>query len=88
MFDSGAAVAAALEAGKATLDDAQRQPNGVDLTVEAVFEQASPGAIRRDGKRGESHNSAGRGRQRLASSVGSNRYVRLGSRGGGGTRGR
>ncbi len=51
MFDSGAAVAAALEAGEATLDDAQRQPNGVDLTVEAVFEQASPGAIRRDGKR-------------------------------------
>ncbi|MGQ3328669.1 deoxyuridine 5'-triphosphate nucleotidohydrolase [Halorubrum sp. FL23] len=51
MFDSGATVAAALEAGGADLDDGQRQPNGVDLTVGAVFEQTEPGAIRRDGKR-------------------------------------
>ena len=51
MFDSGATVAAALDAGGADLDDAQRQPNGVDLTVGAVFEQTEPGAIRRDGKR-------------------------------------
>jgi dUTP pyrophosphatase len=51
MFDSGAAVAAALEAAGADLDDAQRQPNGVDLTVDAVFEQTEPGAIARDGKR-------------------------------------
>jgi len=51
MFDSGATVATALEAGDADLDDDQRQPNGVDLTVGAVFEQTEPGAIRRDGKR-------------------------------------
>ncbi|MDZ5811373.1 deoxyuridine 5'-triphosphate nucleotidohydrolase [Halorubrum sp. AD140] len=51
MFDSGATVAAALEAGDADLDDAQRQPNGVDLTVGAVFEQTTPGRIGRDGKR-------------------------------------
>lgn len=50
MFDSGASVAAALEAGGATLEDAQRQPNGVDLTLGAVFEQTTPGAIGRDGK--------------------------------------
>jgi deoxycytidine triphosphate deaminase len=51
MFDSGATVAAALNAGGADLDDTQRQPNGVDLTVGAIFEQTEPGAIRRDGKR-------------------------------------
>ncbi|ELZ38375.1 deoxyuridine 5'-triphosphate nucleotidohydrolase [Halorubrum saccharovorum DSM 1137] len=51
MFDSGATVAAALDAGGADLDDEQRQPNGVDLTVGAVFEQTETGAIRRDGKR-------------------------------------
>ncbi|PAU85499.1 deoxyuridine 5'-triphosphate nucleotidohydrolase [Halorubrum salipaludis] len=51
MFDSGARVAAALEGGDADLDDEQRQPNGVDLTVGAVFEQTEPGAVRRDGKR-------------------------------------
>ena len=51
MFDSGATVAAALEAGDADLDGAQRQPNGVDLTVGEVFEQTTPGRIGRDGKR-------------------------------------
>ncbi|ELZ41590.1 deoxyuridine 5'-triphosphate nucleotidohydrolase [Halorubrum californiense DSM 19288] len=51
MFDSGAAVAAALEAAGADLDDAQRQPNGVDLTVDAVFQQTEPGRLGRDGKR-------------------------------------
>ena len=51
MFDSGAAVAAALSAAGADLDDAQRQPNGVDLTVDALFEQAEPGRLGRDGKR-------------------------------------
>jgi deoxycytidine triphosphate deaminase len=30
--------------------EAQVQPNGVDLTLDAVFEQTSPGAVRRDGK--------------------------------------
>ena len=50
MFDSGASVAAALEAGGAALTDAQRQPNGVDLTLGAVFEQTTPGVIGRDGK--------------------------------------
>ena len=51
MFDSGATVAAALEAGDADLDDAQRQPNGVDLTADEVFDQATAGRIGRDGKR-------------------------------------
>jgi len=51
MFDSGQTVATALNAGGADLDDTQRQPNGVDLTVGAIYEQTEPGAIRRDGKR-------------------------------------
>ncbi|AZQ13416.1 deoxyuridine 5'-triphosphate nucleotidohydrolase [Halorubrum sp. PV6] len=51
MFDSGATVAAALESADADLDETQQQPNGVDLTLGAVFEQAAPGEIRRDGKR-------------------------------------
>ncbi|WP_435075086.1 deoxyuridine 5'-triphosphate nucleotidohydrolase [Halorubrum sp. HHNYT27] len=51
MFDSGAAVAAALEAGDVDLDEAQRQPNGVDLTVGEIFKQTAPGRIGRDGKR-------------------------------------
>ncbi|MFB6156801.1 MAG: deoxyuridine 5'-triphosphate nucleotidohydrolase [Haloferacaceae archaeon] len=46
MFRSGAFVAAHV----APLDDAQVQPNGVDLTVEAVLEQRRPGRIGRDGK--------------------------------------
>jgi len=50
MFRSGAAVARALEAGGVTLDDTQRQPNGVDLTVGAVYEQVEPGRIGTDGK--------------------------------------
>ncbi|WP_096394125.1 deoxyuridine 5'-triphosphate nucleotidohydrolase [Halorubrum trapanicum] len=51
MYDSGAAVAAALEAAGADLDEEQRQPNGVDLTVDAVFAQTEPGRLGRDGKR-------------------------------------
>ncbi len=51
MFDSGSSVAAALEAAGATLEDAQRQPNGVDLTVDAVFEGAGRGRIGRHEKR-------------------------------------
>jgi len=51
MFDSGPAVAAALSAAGADLDDAQRQPNGVDLTVDAVFEPTDPGFVGRDEKR-------------------------------------
>jgi len=46
MFKSGEFVAAQLD----DLRDDQRQPNGVDLTLEAVFEQTSPGRIGRDGK--------------------------------------
>jgi dUTP pyrophosphatase len=62
MFDSGAAVAAALTAAGADLDDAQRQPNGVDLTVDAVFAQTEPGRLGRDGKRvGERREIAPRG---------------------------
>lgn len=47
MFRSGAFVAAELGA----LDDAQVQPNGVDLTLEAVFQQRERGRLTTDGKR-------------------------------------
>ena len=47
MFRSGAFVADAL--GDLRAD--QQQPNGVDLTLGAVYEQVSPGRIGRDGKR-------------------------------------
>ncbi|WP_430503818.1 deoxyuridine 5'-triphosphate nucleotidohydrolase [Haloparvum sp. PAK95] len=50
MFESGTAVARALEAAGADLDDAQRQPNGVDLTAGAVYEQVEAGRIGTDGK--------------------------------------
>ena len=46
MFESGQYVADALGG----VDDDQVQPNGVDLTLETVFEQTSPGRIGRDGK--------------------------------------
>ena len=51
MYESGTYVAAVLEAAGADLDDDQRQPNGVDLTVDAVFEPTEAGRIDRDGKR-------------------------------------
>ncbi|RAW45287.1 deoxyuridine 5'-triphosphate nucleotidohydrolase [Halorubrum sp. 48-1-W] len=51
MFESGESVAAVLEAAGATLEPEQRQPNGVDLTVGAVFRQTERGRIGRDGKR-------------------------------------
>ena len=50
MFDSGATVAAALDVGGADLDDEQRQPNGVDLTLGDVLEQVEPGRVGVDGK--------------------------------------
>jgi len=46
MFESGHSVAAQFE----DLRDEQIQPNGVDLTLDAVFEQVEPGRIGRDGK--------------------------------------
>ncbi|MFB6163876.1 MAG: deoxyuridine 5'-triphosphate nucleotidohydrolase [Haloarculaceae archaeon] len=46
MFRSGAFLADRL----GDLRPAQVQPNGVDLTLDAVFEQTSPGRIDRDGK--------------------------------------
>jgi len=46
MFRSGQFVADAL----GPVRDSQIQPNGVDLTLDAVFEQTDSGAIRRDGK--------------------------------------
>jgi dUTP pyrophosphatase len=46
MFRSGQFVADHLD----DLRDSQVQPNGVDLTLEAVFEQTAPGSIERDGK--------------------------------------
>jgi dUTP pyrophosphatase len=46
MFRSGAFVADQLDA----LRDDQVQPNGVDLTLESVFEQVEPGRIDREGK--------------------------------------
>ncbi|MEF8799512.1 MAG: deoxyuridine 5'-triphosphate nucleotidohydrolase [Halolamina sp.] len=54
MFRSGRAVAAAIEAAgtgtEAPLPAVAIQPNGVDLTVERVFEQQSAGHVGRDGK--------------------------------------
>jgi dUTP pyrophosphatase len=47
MFRSGQFVADHIEG----IDEVQVQPNGVDLTVSAVFEQVAPGHIGRDGKR-------------------------------------
>lgn len=46
MFRSGAFVADHVT----PTTDEQVQPNGVDLTLEAVFEQREPGRIGRDGK--------------------------------------
>jgi len=46
MYRSGSFVAANVE----PTTDAQVQPNGVDLTLDAVFEQREPGRIGRDGK--------------------------------------
>jgi dUTP pyrophosphatase len=46
MFRSGAFVAEQLS----SLRDDQVQPNGVDLTLDRVFEQREPGRIGRDGK--------------------------------------
>jgi dUTP pyrophosphatase len=46
MFRSGQFVADHIE----DIDGEQVQPNGVDLTVSAVFEQVSPGRIGRAGK--------------------------------------
>ena len=50
MFESGAAVARALETAGVSLTDAQRQPNGIDLTAAAVFEGAGRGRIGREEK--------------------------------------
>ena len=46
MFESGAFVAECVE----PVAQAQVQPNGVDLTLAAVFEPMEPGRIGRDGK--------------------------------------
>lgn len=46
MYRSGAFVADHIR----PTTDAQRQPNGVDLTLEAVFRQCEPGRIGRDDK--------------------------------------
>lgn len=46
MFRSGVSVAAGIDG----VADEAVQPNGVDLTVAAVFEQATPGRIGREGK--------------------------------------
>jgi deoxycytidine triphosphate deaminase len=47
MFRSGRFVARHID----PVDDPQVQPNGVDLTVAALFEQVEPGRIDRGGKR-------------------------------------
>ncbi|XVH32663.1 deoxyuridine 5'-triphosphate nucleotidohydrolase [Haloferacaceae archaeon DSL9] len=47
MFRAGSFVAAQLDG----VADEQVQPNGVDLTVDAIFEQREAGRIGRDGKR-------------------------------------
>ncbi|ERH06846.1 MAG: deoxycytidine deaminase [Halonotius sp. J07HN4] len=46
MFEPGTLVGDHLS----PIDDAQIQPNGVDLTAAAIYEQSSPGRISRDGK--------------------------------------
>ena len=46
MYESGAFVADHVD----PLREEQIQPNGVDLTVESLFEQVTPGRITRDGK--------------------------------------
>jgi deoxycytidine triphosphate deaminase len=46
MFEPGTFVAAHAEPTR----EEQVQPNGVDLTLDAVFEQVGPGRISRDGK--------------------------------------
>jgi len=46
MFESGQFVADHVD----DIDEEQVQPNGVDLTVSAVFEQVTPGHIGQDGK--------------------------------------
>jgi len=46
MFRSGEFVATHIE----ETEEAQVQPNGVDLTLSAVFEQTSPGRVGRDDK--------------------------------------
>jgi dUTP pyrophosphatase len=46
MYESGAFVAEHVE----PVSETQVQPNGVDLTVDAVLEQRDPGRIGRDGK--------------------------------------
>jgi deoxycytidine triphosphate deaminase len=47
VFESGVFVAEHLS----PIDPEQVQPNGVDLTLEALFRQREPGRIARDGKR-------------------------------------
>ncbi|ESP87296.1 deoxyuridine 5'-triphosphate nucleotidohydrolase [Candidatus Halobonum tyrrellensis] len=47
MFESGTYVAEHVE----PLSEPQVQPNGVDLTAAAVFEQVGPGRVSTDGKR-------------------------------------
>ena len=52
VFQSGASVARHLRPhGDDSLGDDQIQPNGVDLTVDAVFEPVEPGRLDTDGKR-------------------------------------
>ena len=46
MFRSGATVAEHID----PVADEQVQPNGVDLTVDALYEQVAPGRVARDGK--------------------------------------
>lgn len=46
MFRAGSFVAAQLN----SIDETQRQPNGVDLTVEAIYTQETPGRIETGGK--------------------------------------
>jgi len=46
MFESGAVVGQHIS----PVDDAQRQPNGVDLTAAKIYTQTSAGHISRDGK--------------------------------------
>ena len=63
MFRSGPFVAA----HTTPVDPSQVQPNGVDLTLDAVFDQVTPGRVARDGRR------IGERRERRPDGAGSDR---------------
>ena len=77
MFESGAFVAEHVE----PLRESQVQPNGVDLTLDTVFEQVEPGRIARGGKEiGERRELSARGESDTFSLSPGGYVVRYGER--------